>query len=338
VFTWGCYRDSNGHIGFNGKSGPLPKGAQEKALQPELVVELQGVQITCIASGGNHTLAVRSGAHGVYAWGCAEQGQLGREEPDKLKALVPVVPGLRLGGSSGTSRRTRRVLNANFASHVAALLRDRPAGDWTAAMDEYEAHGKALGAAQPDAGPVSGAEDPPRAVFAGAYHSLVLTSSGAVWAFGLNNMGQLGVRGVGQTAKPVRVTGLDGKGVESMDGGEHHSVALCGNGDVYTFGRGDYGQLGTNDGAETAEEPVLVRALQGKAVRKVCCGSHQTAAVTADGRLYTWGFGEMYQLARGSKRDEAQPRQVDTEPLGSRFVLDASMGAQHTVVLATDIE
>ena len=63
---------------------------------------------------------------------------------------------------------------------------------------------------------------------AGAYHSLALTADGEVWAWGLNNYGQLGCGGFANTTTPQPVPALRGLRVEQLDGGEHHSPArMC---------------------------------------------------------------------------------------------------------------
>jgi regulator of chromosome condensation len=223
VFTWGTYKDSNGYIGYS----PSPTGgALEKAETPTLVEALRGVTVTSIASGSNHTLAVARGQPELYAWGCGEQGQLGRptDKKTRVQHLLPVRPALTIGGggggggasaAAGGAGRALRVLNANFATHVASLLKSDAKGDWTDAMDEYLAHRASL--ATPASGGFGGgfggggggggiALD---SVYGGSYHSFALGCDGSVWAFGLNNMGQLGVGKETTVAElePKRVTG-----------------------------------------------------------------------------------------------------------------------------------
>jgi len=65
-------------------------------------------------------------------------------------------------------------------------------------------------------------------------------------------------------------------------------------------------------------------------VRSIACGSNHCCAVTADGDLFTWGFGEMSQLGHGEAEDEASPRVVGA--VRGR-VAQAGAGGQHTVML-----
>jgi len=338
VFSWGTYKDSNGYIGYAPSAVGKPLF---KAESPMLVPGLESAHITSIASGSNHTLAVARGRPELYSWGCGEQGQLGRKTSKETRAahLVPARPALTIGGDGvarvngdvGGAARKIRVLNANFCAHVSKLQKTDAAGDWTDAMDEYLAHLRGLPAPSAAGGGVA-----LEAVFGGSYHSFALGVDGSVYAFGLNNMGQLGLGKEDSQMHydPVRVHALDGKGVCMLSGGEHHSIALTKSGDVYVFGRGDSNQLGLGDGVDLHAAPKLLAAVSGKGAHKVCCGSNQCAAVTDTGDLFTWGFGEMYQLCNGKMQDNKTPTLVASEFLGGLRVLDVGMGGQHTVVLA----
>ena len=102
-------------------------------------------------------------------------------------------------------------------------------------------------------------------------------------------------------------------------------------GEVYGWGRADSSQLGLGGGAEAAvarDTPVRVPGVA--EVRSIACGSNHCCAVTADGDLFTWGFGEMSQLGHGEAEDEASPRVVGA--VRGR-VAQAGAGGQHTVML-----
>lgn len=60
---------------------------------------------------------------------------------------------------------------------------------------------------------------------------------------------------------------------------------------VYTWGRGDDGRLGHGDQG-WKYVPRLAQALAGQVICQVTCGSYHTAAVTNNGKLFTWGGGE----------------------------------------------
>lgn len=105
---------------------------------------------------------------------------------------------------------------------------------------------------------------------------------------------------------------------------------------MFVFGRGDSNQLGLGDKKDLHAAPQLLASVSGKGVLKVCCGSNQCGAVSETGGLFTWGFGEMYQLCNGKMQDVVIPLLITTPPLGDLRVLDVGMGGQHTVLLARE--
>lgn len=65
------------------------------------------------------------------------------------------------------------------------------------------------------------------------------------------------------------------------------------NGDlvVYTWGRGEDGQLGLGDTSDQ-DEPTYVDALRGVGVRQIACGSGHTVVLSTEGEVFTWGRGD----------------------------------------------
>ena len=84
-------------------------------------------------------------------------------------------------------------------------------------------------------------------IFAGNHHSFFLNKKGQVYAWGLNNHGQLGLGHKENTAMPALVKDLEGHQILMIAGGEHHSIAVTAEGKVYCWGRNDEGQCGRGD-------------------------------------------------------------------------------------------
>lgn len=96
----------------------------------------------------------------------------------------------------------------------------------------------------------------PVAVFAGGWHSLVITDTDKVVGWGLNNWGQLGVPVTGECFyTPTVIRSLSGKGITQLACGEHHTLALTSDGTVLSFGRAAYGRLGRPAGEASALTP-----------------------------------------------------------------------------------
>src|ERR1700729_416656 len=87
-------------------------------------------------------------------------------------------------------------------------------------------------------------------VAAGADHSLVVTASGQLYAFGYNFFGQLGTsanKGTGQanpTPPLVPLPGAIGP-VTQVAAGANHSLVVTASGQLYAFGYNFFGQLGS---------------------------------------------------------------------------------------------
>lgn len=83
----------------------------------------------------------------------------------------------------------------------------------------------------------------------GSYHSFALDSEGIVYAWGLNNFGELAIeQGAGDSDAAVlsatRIEALEDYKIADICGGEHHSVACTTDGRLLTWGRIDGHQVG----------------------------------------------------------------------------------------------
>ncbi len=73
------------------------------------------------------------------------------------------------------------------------------------------------------------------AIAAGSAHSFAVTSSGQLYAWGLNTSSRLGDGTVTQRISPVQISLTN---VVSVAAGVAHGVALTADGKVYTWGLG----------------------------------------------------------------------------------------------------
>ena len=79
---------------------------------------------------------------------------------------------------------------------------------------------------------------------------------------------------------------------------------------VFSWGRGEDGQLGLGDTSDQ-HEPTFLDALRGVAVRQLACGSGHTCVLTHDGEVYTWGRGDDGRLGHGDNGWKYVPRLVN---------------------------
>jgi len=133
------------------------------------------------------------------------------------------------------------------------------------------------------------------AVSAGTQHSMALRNDGAVWVWGNNTHGQLGLGTFDYSQPtPAQVPGLSG--VKAISAAYYHSLAILGDGSLRDWGSNYYGELGDGTTKDRASpQPVAglgpVSAAQG--------GLFHTLVLLADGTLRTWGYNSMGQLCQG---------------------------------------
>lgn len=80
--------------------------------------------------------------------------------------------------------------------------------------------------------------------------------------------------------------------------GEYHTMAINTAGEVFTWGEGVNGQLGTGSTHKEAK-PQLVDSLGGKRIVEGCCGEAFSAVLTDQGHIYTWGDSDLGKLGLG---------------------------------------
>ena len=150
------------------------------------------------------------------------------------------------------------------------------------------------------------------ALAAGNSHSLALTSTGAVYAWGDNSSGQLGDGTTTNRATPTLVTTLSGQTVTAVAGGDYHSLALTSTGAVYAWGANWAGQLG-DDTTTSRATPTLVTALSGQTVTAVAGGGSHSLALTSTGAVYAWGDNYNGQLGDGTAGYKTTPATIASE-------------------------
>ena len=172
---------------------------------------------------------------------------------------------------------------------------------------------------------------------AGAYHSLVVVEGGAVYMWGNNYRGQLGLGdhgagfpGSGSRNVPTVVPGVDE--VVAVAAGSQHSFVLSRDGTAMACGRNSGGQLGLGD-TDDRDTFTVVAGLRG--VVDIDAGENHTIAVTTEGGLYTWGQG----LAIGHGGDNTTRRLVPTKVTGGgideAFVVQVAAGRDHSMAMTT---
>ncbi|MBU6378324.1 MAG: hypothetical protein KJS95_07295 [Gammaproteobacteria bacterium] len=141
-----------------------------------------------------------------------------------------------------------------------------------------------------------------RQIAAGGSHALVLLDNGDVYAWGLNDNGQLGVGDALSRTTPTKVS-LPRVAI-AVAAGRAFSLALLDDGRVYAWGANTLGQLGNNT-RDPSATPVLVSGLSG--VTQIAAGNSHALALRSDGSVSAWGANASGQLGDGSFKPSRVP-------------------------------
>ena len=153
-------------------------------------------------------------------------------------------------------------------------------------------------------------------IAAGGNHSLTVTSSGQLYAFGFNSYGQLGnatnngTFNANPTPVPVTLPGQIGT-VTQTASGANYSLTVTSSGQLYAFGLNYHGQLGNATGNNTTAAnptPTLV-GLPGQigTVTQSAGGTNHSLAITSSGQLYAFGHNHSGQLGNATNSGTDTP-------------------------------
>lgn len=95
------------------------------------------------------------------------------------------------------------------------------------------------------------------------------------------------------------------------------------NGELFTWGLNDHGQLGIGDKEPRATPTRVPMPADEAPVGTVSCGSTYAAAVTRAGKVLTWGHGGHGNLGHGDRRSRRKPKRVEGA-LGDEVVVQAA--------------
>jgi len=175
----------------------------------------------------------------------------------------------------------------------------------------------------------------------GRAHTIAVTEMGKIWAWGSNSNGQLGTPDVKSANYPAQMNFFKNKQCRYIAAGGDHSGAICntlqGTHEVYMWGANDHGQVGIAQNSPAVFIPKMISMLSNmddKVVR-IACASGISAAVTAKGKLYTWGNNDRGQLGHGSTRPRNIPGEVEWFTEHDMTVQQISLGHTHAIALGT---
>ncbi|MFF3026416.1 hypothetical protein [Microbacterium sp. NPDC057944] len=312
VYAWGA-----------NDQGQLGDGTLTNSTTPHVVVSPAGVALSEPDAGYGWSLALGSDG-GVYAWGTNGRGQLGNGVT--TNSSIPVKAATPAGVTftqPETGEYTSSALGSDGSIYVwgrlpgtsvdatAPVATPAPAGVSFVQLSGGNGHILALGSdgvvyawgsngfGQLGNGSLASSATPVAvtapagvtftAVAAGGYFSTALGSDGALYSWGMNDSGQLGVGDTAMRTVPTVTPAPAGTTFTTASAG--YNFVLAGTADGRTFAWGDNLFRTLGDGSNTNRtSPVLVQAPSGVSLDVLAAGDSRSLAIGDDGALYAWSI------------------------------------------------
>uniref|UniRef100_A0A7S1KQ48 Uncharacterized protein n=1 Tax=Percolomonas cosmopolitus TaxID=63605 RepID=A0A7S1KQ48_9EUKA len=152
----------------------------------------------------------------------------------------------------------------------------------------------------------------------GEHHTLILSNDQKLYScgyggskiFGMSSFlglqlksDALGYSTNGNQLTPKEVETMRGKNIVSIDCGEYHSGAVTDQGELYMWGRGDWGRLGngSNRSWQIPQQLTSETFASHDKFQKIVCGHAFSMALSTQGAVFSWGKNENSQLGVGEQ-------------------------------------
>jgi hypothetical protein len=122
----------------------------------------------------------------------------------------------------------------------------------------------------------------------GERHSLALTKTGEVYAWGANESGQIGSGCFDNQLIPIKLNCFENEKIIDISCGFEHSLALTQNGLVFSWGSNLFGQLGRECIEFKSNTPTYIE-MNEVLISKISCGTLHSLLLSNDGFIYAFG-------------------------------------------------
>ena len=274
-----------------------------------------------ISSLNKHTCYVNSSK--VYCWGANDYGQLGRPNFTLTYSSPNEVPGV-----------DNAVAVAAGSTHSCALTSLGTVSCWGRGADGRLGYGSTGDTYNPK--PVLRDDngltlDNVTSIDAGGAFVCAVTTGGALYCWGSNSGGYLGIPT--STTSTTRATLVIASGVDQIATGLTHSCALMIDQTVKCWGQNNYGALGNGDNSMigTQATPLTVGSLTGATA--ITVGAYHSCAIISDKTAKCWGANYDGQLGVGASVGDVSVAATATAVNVLTDAVSISAGANHTCAL-----
>lgn len=389
VFTFGF--NELGQLGIGAStSSSQSRGSGDLTWSgsPVRVVSFKDLRIKDVACGEAHCLALDMEGQ-LYAWGFDEFCQVaGKTAADEVLVQSPLASPRAPRGKDTSEGSCRMVPKPHRLSCSVSFVGIACGAQFSLALDTAggvwcwgNGEGGVLGLGSASLGcrtlariPIpsarSASEECCKLVSCGSYHAMAVSKAGVLYSWGRSEGGQLGLAeqqvashieefGLRDTCvcqpTPVAFPDTPEKGkarIEKVAGGDVHSLAVDSEGCIWSWGWGEFGQLGLGFSSSSYElgmggassrrptpQPIAKESFGGRVLSIACGGAFSAALVAGElsegGHLAMWGANDVGQCGLPAKKpmDIAVPKEVP----GLRGILLRSVACGTTHAVAIDL-
>ena len=299
VYVWGD--NSEGQLGLGYTSS-----ANDPVTTPTLVEieEIKNEKIVDISNNGQLQAVTESGD--LYMWGDNIAGQVG--SGDNQNSVIVTPTKIKIG-------ENEKVKNAHTNTYLSYVITKTDKLYAWGLNSQYslgnESQENSYEPILIDLVPGS-EEDTVAEAWVSVYDSYAITTDGTLYKWGINNDGQVGngTSGTGEeVTKPLEIDVVPGevdniKPIQSNYETDTSSFAITEDGNIYTWGSNNNGQLGLSKDDNPIDEPELVNLNDEKAIYADIAGN--SFILTDQGNLYFFGSNTYGELGNGDENNDNQ--------------------------------
>ncbi len=318
LFTWGC-----------GMYGKLGHGNEYGHTEPRCVDSLREKFVMQVACGSRHTVVLvtdRSGAGSGIVGGISSDGGSSACTTQSSASPSSQVASAKIttAGARPPPPRAKSFTAYTNSQVYAWGDRDNGVSGHGDNVDGHQYFPKLLEALV-DRGVCM--------VSACGFHTGAVTEYGEVYTWGEGRFGRLGHGRENNQVEPKLVEDeqMKQRRIVQIACGGFHTAAISDNGELFTWGGGEHGQLGHGN-KENQTRPTLVEYLAGTRLSQVTCGWSHTVALTDQGGVWSFGNGDHGKLGHGDTEKVFVPKVV--EGLMKKRISHIASFNEHTAALA----
>ncbi|MCT6837975.1 MAG: InlB B-repeat-containing protein, partial [Bifidobacteriales bacterium] len=326
VYAWG--RNNSGQLGNNSNNNSkVPVRVRDPANPRDTSKGLKAVQVD---AGGEHSLAVDEEGN-AYAWGRNNSGQLGNNTSGTYSDSSVPVRVRDPANPRDTSKGLTVIKVSAGGDHSLAI--DKAGDTWAWGYNKYGQLGNNTSGFYSDSSVPVRVRDPNDSddaskslksvqISAGYEHSLAIDAQGNTWSWGWNYWGELGQNTTSNIiSTPSRVCDPNNPTIafktNQISAGYDFSLAIDNNGNTWSWGRNDYGELGYNSHDSRSAYHILPARVRNPAFPKntelslngsqISAGNWHSLSIGKDGNAYAWGNNSYGQLGNNTTREADSP-------------------------------